>query len=248
MLPIFVINLATSADRRQKITSRLEALKISFEVFNAVDGRQIADPLFSRYNDQQRIKYRRTRLSGGELGCFASHFKLWEKCVELNQPIIVMEDDVVVEDSFVEAICIGQKLINKLHYLRFSGISLHRRPFKILKAVGSFNLVDHIRGPAGTQCYALDPIAAKTFIEHAQIWFLPVDDYLDRYWSHGIDCYSLMPFPVKLADVDSDMIRNKKGKRPLTEKIKQEFYGRLERLRRTKYRTTKLLSFQQNEL
>jgi GR25 family glycosyltransferase involved in LPS biosynthesis len=35
------------------------------------------------------------RVSGpGALGCFYSHYRLWQKCVELNQPIFIFEDDV----------------------------------------------------------------------------------------------------------------------------------------------------------
>jgi glycosyl transferase family 25 len=236
MIKTFVINLKDSNTRRDSLTQRLEQLGINFELFEAIDGRRDKHPFFEKYDDNKRIKYRRKKLSGGELGCFASHYLLWQKCIELNHPIIVMEDDIIVENLFIEAVKITEKYIDKLSCLRLSAVSLHRRPYLKVKAIGSFNLADHIRGPAGTQCYALSPLAAKAFIDAAETWFLPVDDYMDRYWSHGIDCYSLMPFPVKLADVGSEMIRNKKGQRSLVEKIRQEFYGRTERINRNLYR------------
>lgn len=32
----------------------------------------------------------------GVKGCFYSHYRLWQKCVELNEPIIIWEDDIVL--------------------------------------------------------------------------------------------------------------------------------------------------------
>jgi hypothetical protein len=33
----------------------------------------------------------------GAQGCFFSHWNLWHRCVELNQPIVVLETDAVVQ-------------------------------------------------------------------------------------------------------------------------------------------------------
>ncbi len=239
MLPLYVINLATSTARRDRICARLQALGLDFELFQAVDGRQSPHPLFARYNDAKRQRYRRKRLSGGELGCFASHFLLWQKCVDLQQPIIVMEDDVEVSDRMAEAITEAERQIEELRYLRLAGTSLHRRPYKVIGKAGKFDLVDHIRGPSGTLCYVISPAAAQALLAHASEWFVAVDDFMDRYWMHGVDCYSLMPFVVTVADGSSDIVRAKKEKTPLRIKLMQEIFGRIERLRRLIYRLNK---------
>jgi len=236
MLKTFVINLAGSDERLETTSSRLKELNVSFERFEAVDGRVSPHPLFERHDDKLRQKYRGRALSGGELGCFASHFLLWQRCVELNEPIVVMEDDIIIRDSFPEAVKVASENISKLPYLRFSGIHLKRRPYKKIDRLGSFDLVDHIKGPAGTQCYVLSPLAAKAFIQSADVWFLAVDDYMDRYWQHSINCYSLMPFPVGLANVETDMVRPKKATRSLKVKLVKACYGLLESLRRNRYR------------
>jgi len=236
MLKTFVINLAGSDDRWETTSRRLTALEVPFERFEAVDGRVSPHPLFERHDDKLRQKYRGRALSGGELGCFASHFLLWQRCVELNEPIVVMEDDIIIRDSFPEAVKVASENISKLPYLRFSGIHLKRRPYKKIDRLGSFDLVDHIKGPAGTQCYVLSPLAAKAFIQSADVWFLAVDDYMDRYWQHSINCYSLMPFPVGLANVETDMVRPKKATRSLKVKLVKACYGLLESLRRNRYR------------
>jgi len=236
MLKTFVINLAGSDERWETTSKRLTELKVPFERFEAVDGRVSPHPLFERHDDKLRQKYRGRALSGGELGCFASHFLLWQRCVELNEPIVVMEDDIIIRDSFPEALTVALENISTLPYLRFSGIHLKRRPYKKVGSLGTFDLVDHIRGPAGTQSYMLSPQAAKTFIQYADVWFLAVDDYMDRYWQHQINCYSLMPFPVGLADVETDMVRPKKASKSLKVRLVKACYSWLESFRRIWYR------------
>ncbi len=236
MLKLFVINLASSQARREKVSKRLNALGVPFELFEAIDGRKSPHPLFERYDDTLRKRYRRKKLAGGELGCFASHFLLWQKCIELNEAIIVMEDDVYVTGQFPKAMQVAEQEIERLGYLRLAGTSLHRRPYKRIGELGGFELVDHVRGPSGTLCYVLHPRAAKALVEYAEKWAIAVDDYMDRYWKHGVDCYSLMPFPVMVADNSSDIVRNAKEKTSLWAKLKQELYGRLERLKRLVYR------------
>lgn len=239
MLPVFVINLASSESRRNKITKRLAALDISFELFEAVDGRNKVHPLFSHYNNERCQQHRRTCMAGGELGCFASHYLLWQKCVELGAPIVVMEDDVYVCDNFTKALDVAHSVVAELGYVRLAGTSLHRRPYKVLGQLDGFDLLDHVRGPSGTLCYMIAPEAAQTLLSQADCWYLAVDDYMDSYWLHGVDCYSLFPYPVLVADNGSDIARNDKAKRSLLSKAQLEVLRRTERARRNVYRMRK---------
>jgi glycosyl transferase family 25 len=40
----------------------------------------------------------------GVKGCFYSHYRLWQKCVELNEPIIIWEDDIVLTRPYTQSI------------------------------------------------------------------------------------------------------------------------------------------------
>lgn len=234
MLKLFVINLASSATRLEQVKQRLDELSVNFERFDAVDGRAAPHSLFSRYDDNLRKRFRRKEMSAGEKGCFASHFLLWQKCVELNEPIVVLEDDVVIDDSFVEALDIAEKIIHEIPYLRLAGTSLKKSPYKAVGRIGSFDLTDHERGPTGTLCYVIHPQAAKALIANAGVWFLAVDDYIDRYWAHGVDCFSLMPFPVRVGSSPSDIQRNDKDRR-VWSIILREVFRRVEIIRRGRY-------------
>ncbi|CAJ99619.1 lipopolysaccharide biosynthesis protein [Helicobacter acinonychis] len=39
-----------------------------------------------------------------ELGCYLSHYLLWKECARLNQPVIILEDDVALESNFIQAL------------------------------------------------------------------------------------------------------------------------------------------------
>ena len=236
MLSVFVINLDRSTYRWQSTSEKLKSLDIPFERFAAIDGFGKPHPLFARYDDKLRQRYRRKPLSSCELGCFSSHFLLWEKCVNLSEPIVVMEDDVVIGDNIVEALNIAAERIDQLRYLRLAGTFMKRRRTKKIETLGSFDLIDHIQGPSGALCYVIHPNAASLLIKYAQVWCIAVDDYMDRYWLHGVDCLSLMPFPIQVGNNESTMVRQKKVYQPFLIKLRKELCAVLEVIRRTWYR------------
>jgi GR25 family glycosyltransferase involved in LPS biosynthesis len=38
----------------------------------------------------------------GILGCFDSHYRLWQKCIALDEPIIIFEEDLVVKRELID--------------------------------------------------------------------------------------------------------------------------------------------------
>ena len=79
----FVINLKRRHDRLLKLQ---ENIPISnYEVFEAIDGSLIDNP---------------SSLKPGEYGAARSHYKLWEQCVIINQPILIIEDDAQFKYNF----------------------------------------------------------------------------------------------------------------------------------------------------
>jgi glycosyl transferase family 25 len=67
----------------------------SYEIFPAVDGRQITQADWSRIGVTMNTEGKMPRRPGAQ-GCWLSHFALWQRCVDLDQPIIIMEHDAIV--------------------------------------------------------------------------------------------------------------------------------------------------------
>ena len=77
----------------------------NLEWFNAVDGYSLnLQDKRIHPNVRFHIKYDHATdhehiRTLGEVGCALSHINLWKKCVKLNEPILVMEDDILLEGN-----------------------------------------------------------------------------------------------------------------------------------------------------
>lgn len=77
------------------------------EIFWGVNGRTLTE------KDWERVQVKPITEKMGQRGCWFSHFLLWQKCLELNEPIIVLEHDAVIQKKW-EPLEIGDSLV-KLH-------------------------------------------------------------------------------------------------------------------------------------
>ena len=105
---------------------------------------------------------------------FLSHFSLWQKCLELNQPIMIYEHDAVQTDPIPESIRAGwgfkqMMSMGKPSYGRF----------RIPQVLGSGPLTSKRYFP-GAHAYAIKPAGARQIIQHAQVrGAAPTDVYLN---------------------------------------------------------------------
>jgi GR25 family glycosyltransferase involved in LPS biosynthesis len=113
---------------------------------------------------------------------------------------VIMEDDVVIDDSFVRALETATELLPTFPLVRL-GIT-HEGPGSepILPLPSGFELVSFAPDTWGAQCYILSNIGAKALFEHAAVWSMPVDIYMNCRLIHGIGDYGLRPYFVRHAD------------------------------------------------
>jgi hypothetical protein len=69
----------------------------SIEVFWGINGKTITE---NSWNDigVKPLYHKGSMDKPGTWGCFFSHWNLWHKCIELNEPIIILEHDALIED------------------------------------------------------------------------------------------------------------------------------------------------------
>ncbi|XP_068617577.1 glycosyltransferase 25 family member [Battus philenor] len=96
---IYVINLERRKERRNYMEMSLKELGIDFTMFNAIDGRNLefcnlkeySITLLPGYEDP----YHKRPMKAGEVGCFLSHYYIWEQIVEKHfKTTLVLEDDI----------------------------------------------------------------------------------------------------------------------------------------------------------
>ncbi|EAI1055317.1 lipooligosaccharide biosynthesis glycosyltransferase [Campylobacter coli] len=190
-MKVFIINLERSLDRKAHMQRQIQKLfeknpslknKLEFIFFKAVDAKNKEHLKFKQHFPWWASLVLGRELSDGEKACFASHYKLWQECVKLDEPIIILEDDVEFSDEFLIH---GEKYIEELskseyEYVRFC--YLFDKKFYPLNK----NYLLSFEKLAGTQGYVLKPSAAKKFIKYAKRWIYPVDDYMDMFYKHKV--------------------------------------------------------------
>lgn len=148
------------------------------------------------------LKYHAKFMSLGELGCYASHYSLWEKCIELDEPICILEDDITLKEDFKEGLDFLEKHIQELGYARLMHLlydasvksePLNHKNHEIQERVGIIKAYSH---GVGTQGYVITPKIAKVFLKHSQKWVVPVDTIMDATFIHGVKNLVLQPFVI----------------------------------------------------
>jgi GR25 family glycosyltransferase involved in LPS biosynthesis len=101
----------------------MQGIKLSEDLANeCIDsGKEnglIIKPFYATYGDNVTIEYNQLNLrpwpntkdsrdTEGVRGCFISHFKLWQKCIDIGKPILICEHDAIMIRP------VSQKLLNQ---------------------------------------------------------------------------------------------------------------------------------------
>jgi glycosyl transferase, family 25 len=191
---IRVINLAHAIERREEFTQLARPASVDWHFFPACTGPTAR----LRYDERAAIRRCGRRLSNGEVGCYASHFMLWDWLAASDyEQAIIFEDDVIVDWAVIEQLTLNRFADYGIDLLRL--YLTHPFPWNIAK----YRLLSpnsHLVRPRGmtfgTQGYLLTRDAARILVSRYGVAAAPVDWVLGRYWEHGLATFSIHPFPV----------------------------------------------------
>lgn len=225
-MKICVISLKRSPERRENIKKQLDALGLEFEFFDAVDGRaEPPHPLFAKYDYFKRLWLTNGRMpSKGEMGCYASHYLLWQKCIDIDEPILVLEDDVVVRphlNQFFESI---SKVAQEYGFVRLQEKGERSQTYiKEKNDEYSVSFLDNNFG--GLLCYAISQSAAQKLVDGCTRWTLPVDNYVGSLYLHDAPSYLFSPSMVEsIQDFDTTIQLGEESSPPIYRKLTRELY------------------------
>lgn len=194
MNKVFLINLDRAKDRLARMQDILINAGIDFEVFSAVDGTAFDVSAFYSENNQEARGLR--KLSAPELGCYLSHFFLWEKIIKENLPhAVILEDDITIEANLKELIEGALETCDSFDLIRLAGLG--KVPFvRATKLTNTHELVTLLRGATGTQGYIISRRGALKLYRNAVPVTVPVDVYIDHNWLSGIKTLAIHPYPI----------------------------------------------------
>jgi glycosyl transferase family 25 len=229
-MKIKVLTLEGEGERQRNIAEQLDALGLTFEFFFGVDGRAGCHPLFERYNPVKRLRIKGEPLLAGQLGCFASHFLLWQACVGEQEPVIILEDDAIIDSKkFPDFLLHAQNADRQFECIRLFRNNSKRHQAIRAGRIGNLEVYRYTKGPMSTMGYYLAPGAAKKFLQAANEWVLPVDIFMDQFWKNDVECYGVLPPVVSHNDDVKSMIdyvpKDKKAKRSPRTRLNREIYA-----------------------
>ncbi|MCR2100463.1 glycosyltransferase family 25 protein [Campylobacter upsaliensis] len=220
-MKIFIINLLRSTHRKKATQKQISKLfsenpslkdRLEFIFFEAVDGDGGEE--FAKFHPAWAKYLNGRKLSPGEKGCFASHYKLWQKCLELNEGIFVIEDDVEFTQAF------NAKNLEKILKSPYEYVRIH-----YIREKSSYALNNHFNitfsNVAGTRGYFIKPSAAKKFIKHTRILINPIDDSMDYSTVSNI---IFKPLFLQDFDTASDIAATRERERERNYKLTRELY------------------------
>ncbi|WQV52188.1 glycosyltransferase family 25 protein [Helicobacter pylori] len=166
MIGVYIISLKESQrrlDTEKLVLESNEKFKgrCVFQIFDAISPKHEDFEKFVQefYDAQSMLKsdwfhsdWCRGELLPQEFGCYLSHYLLWKECVKLNQPVVILEDDVALESNFMQALedCLKSPFdFVKLFgwYWNFHKTNLHTLPLErdAVESMGETPIEDHAK-------------------------------------------------------------------------------------------------------
>ena len=215
---VFVINLATAAERLRYMSDQLSG---RFERIDAVRGRAVPSRLANNFKDP-------TPLLPGEIGCYASHLVTAETILERGLPYAaVLEDDVQLADDFHKLIDEAVAQVDgEWDILSLSGAKQHPH-FKIAPISPEHHLVHYLHFPKTTAAYVISASGCRKLLATRRRT-RPVDVDIRYGWEMDVNGYGVFPPPAWQTNQFASSIPKAK---------KQRFYWRADPLGYLKGRT-----------
>ena len=183
---VYVVSLERRKDKRDSFLKELEESNLcsafggtDVKIIDGVDGLELTYERMSKLGFKPLESFRDPNsgryLTWGEIGCAMSHFSIWEKVAKLDEPVLILEDDIEFVDNFLERLEETSEASSNLEYDLFY---LGRK-----QLTGNEELVTDNIVCAGfswwTSSYIITPECAKNFIESDyKEKLIPVDNFL----------------------------------------------------------------------
>lgn len=231
---IFLINLKDSTDRLKRSSDQLSYQNIDFERIDAIHGKYLSnDNILEHYSKELNSKSYYRSLSLGEIGCYLSHRKAWQRIVDLKLDYaIIMEDDFKLVGDLNKVFNALESLNNQWDIIKLASYNNRERPIRYKTQIDAdFEIVIHNKTMTGCCAQAITYKGAKKLIEFSQQFGRPVDTDIQHIWETGIPAVSLMPYYIEQdLSIDSDIAQvanRERIKKGFFKRKKQQFFEKI---------------------
>lgn len=197
-LQVLVISLKHSTERQAKVASEMAKTRLEWGFLDAVDGSKL-DLSTVPYDGAKVRRLLGFELTPKEIGCYLSHMKAWQACVDKSQPTLIFEDDFVVQPQ-LEAVL--ATLLNDYRDWQIVRLqALEETADKLVADFRAYRLVRNHGDPLGATAYLVNPASARVLIDQSSEIYEPLDHYIEHHEKHGLVMLAVKPYPVTVVDV-----------------------------------------------
>ncbi len=192
VMKIQIISLQSATARREAISQQMEKQALPWAFFDACDGtKQIGPP----YVAEDAFRARGRTLVKGEIGCYQSHWALWEMLANSDDKWwMILEDDHLLDPAFDVRSLVDAADQMTVNYVRLASIFLQK--FAVLGMFKGRQIVRFKSGPYGAGAYLISQTGARLLLASINAMLRPVDDEMDRFWANGIPAIAVFPAPT----------------------------------------------------
>lgn len=208
-----VISLVSSPERRAAAQKELEKHNVDFEFLDAWTGDAAVKAGVISCDEKRYAIRTGSRPTSGNIGCFASHLTAWRMAVELDQPLMVLEDDFTLHSHFNKAVAQAERWLPKHGMIR-----LYSADFKgvLVDSEGDFELRRFKKSPRTGLGYLISPEAAAKLVNRLDKMIEPIDFYTKRFWVTKQRDYQIYPNAMDHSELSEEPITKPGNRVPRT--------------------------------
>ncbi len=239
-IPIYVVSLTRSLDRRAAMTRTLGEAGFDFSFFDATDGMVLGSAWQQLYRGGEDALDRREEAAmnrwaqhstPGIAGCSDSHIRLWQHLQSSTGWALVLEDDadIAAEDRLREVMdwLASDQVPDDVRMLQLCGVkgggSVKYRIGDT--SLGSLKLRN--RGPSTAMAIHAD--AARVLLGHVYPLCCAIDTYIHNVRLHGIKAWCVSPEVCRPQEHVLSTLGADQSRRPPSLHVKWHRFSRVKR-------------------
>ncbi|KIN63160.1 Glycosyl transferase, family 25 [Sulfitobacter noctilucicola] len=231
----YIIHMSTTVGRAENVARLLKQLPQA-EVVEAVDG---SDPAQTKGVALEPGTLHHPpypfRLNSGEIGCFLSHRRCWEKIAQGDEPFgLIAEDDLGIDPAqFSEALNLINRYADEDSLIRLPS-KTREKPLGAIARQGPAALF--LPRTIGLQavCLVVGRAAARRLLEASTTIDRPVDTTIQMHWVTGQPVHTIQPngiFVVKFPSTIQHKTRTSNV--PMREILRARYRAKIRRIPQT---------------
>ena len=207
-LPVWLINLDRATARRAAMEERLARLGLPYTRLPGVDGRAEEARLLANTDVPAFERNMGRKVLIGGIGCYHSHLAVWEAFLATGKPVaLVLEDDVVFHDDFLDAVRLGLRAGAHWDFLKLNCI---RAKLPVCQGlVGPYRLNAYVGPATGTGAYLITRETAAKLLPAMRRVTRATDHEINRFFLHDFRLRGLEPWPSHPDDGGESLITGK---------------------------------------